>query len=109
MRYSIALFLTVVFLVGCQFGCISLAGTYKDFGGEVTWCQDKQATQDAQRNVLSNENGNSATLVTDEEILKINEALEAKISAAGIQSVSDKGLLPIERFSKLIRKIDLIK
>ena len=98
-----------VFNSGCNFGCIALAGTYKDFGGEVTWCQDKAASQGAQRNVLSDANGNSATLVTDEEVIKINDALEAKISAAGIRSFSKKDLPPMEKFADLLRKLDNLK
>ena len=105
----ISVVIVCTFITGCNFGCISLAGNYKDFGGEVTWCQDKAASQNAQRNVLSDENGNEATLVTDEEIVKINDALEAKISAAGIRSFVKKDVPPMEKLTDLLRKLDTLK
>ena len=102
----------VVMSTGCVGGCITLDGTYKEFGGGITWCPDKTASQSAQRPVLTNDGGESVTIVTEEEAQQISRVLEEKVATANTASISSfsKKEIPIlDKFSDLVRKIKNLK
>ena len=92
--------IVLISAIGCNQGCLSVSGDYKDFGGSVNWCFDKDSSQVVQRPVLSNDLGTTALIVTEGELSEINKILEVKASVASTEKIH-----PIEKFCKLIKTI----
>lgn len=63
-------------LMGCQSGCLSLTGSYKDAAGTITWCKDQASTQALQRPVLVDGDGERALIITESEMKKLNDKID---------------------------------
>lgn len=63
-------------LIGCQSGCLSVTGGYKDATGTITWCKDQASTQALQRPVLVDGGGERALIITESEMKKLNDKID---------------------------------
>ena len=63
-------------LMGCQSGCLSLTGSYKDATETITWCKDQTSTQALNRPVLVDSDGERALIITETEMKKLNDKID---------------------------------
>ena len=75
-----------VSIFGCQGSCIKIAGGYKDYGGEVEYCFDKEQSKTVQSPVLTDSDGKTFFGITEDEIKKIVEKLKDKVSGLATDS-----------------------
>ena len=74
IKFTIAIIFCAT-LFGCAGSCISLEGSYKDYKGGLTWCQDAKTSAEAQRDVLQNDSGEKAIILTEQEAATITTAI----------------------------------
>ncbi len=65
-----------IIFTGCQSGCLSVTGGYKDATGTITWCKDQASTQALQRPVLVDSDGERALILTETEMKKLNDKID---------------------------------
>ena len=97
IKFTIAIIVCAT-LLGCAGSCITLGGTYKDAKGEITWCKDKQVSNDLGRDVLQNDSGEKAIILPESELKLINDKLDGEVAIKGI------GESEIQRYQKIVKK-----
>lgn len=102
MRFFI-LFVTLCTLIGCNGShCITLGGTYEKISGDVKYCWDN--TSESKRPILTDENGNAAVLMSEEDMQKIATKLEI-FTAPKSQSLSTQSAILSDHVNAILDKL----
>jgi len=99
MKNLIALVIVAVVIAGCSGHCLKLSGGYSGVTGELEYCIDKPASENAGKPVLTDsKTGLKSIVISEKDAEKILEKVEPKAQVK-MQGILEKN--PVSVMSRL--------